>query len=125
MFLTNASQTWERRLGWPADPLWTESNWPASTPFIQVRAPLLPLLLPELPLVATALRKGQAAHRPFTLFPTCGLGAGRAHVRSQVLQRESASTEWAIFGGGIGACVLTALLSYWGRTAFEKHLKAL
>ncbi len=76
LFLSNASAAWELQTGWPPDPIWTESNWPNTTPFLRV------------------------------------------------LQAESSSTEWAIFGSGIAACLISGVLSYMGKRAFEKHLKA-
>lgn len=33
---TNTSTPWEAKYGWPADPMWTESNWPAGTPSLMV-----------------------------------------------------------------------------------------
>lgn len=27
---------WGARYGWPDDPMWVESNWPASTPFLEL-----------------------------------------------------------------------------------------
>lgn len=33
-YFSNASASWDASLGWPADPLWTEANWPSSTPFV-------------------------------------------------------------------------------------------
>ncbi|KXZ43598.1 hypothetical protein GPECTOR_86g392 [Gonium pectorale] len=32
----NGSATWEQQYNWPADPMWTESNWPALTPTLTV-----------------------------------------------------------------------------------------
>lgn len=34
--VTQAANKWEREYGWPPDPLWTESNWPFSTPHLEL-----------------------------------------------------------------------------------------
>ncbi|KAL4441829.1 hypothetical protein ABPG77_003745 [Micractinium sp. CCAP 211/92] len=46
--LTDAAAQWEQQHGWPADPLWAESNWPNDTP-------ALTLYLKEDPAVEMAL----------------------------------------------------------------------
>ncbi|KAL4433984.1 hypothetical protein ABPG75_000425 [Micractinium tetrahymenae] len=46
--LTDAAAQWERQHGWPADPVWAESNWPNDTP-------ALTLYLKEDPSVEMAL----------------------------------------------------------------------
>ncbi|GBF91523.1 nicastrin [Raphidocelis subcapitata] len=33
---TNASDAWSAAHGWPADPMWAESNWPLGVPFVQI-----------------------------------------------------------------------------------------
>mmetsp|Transcript_23262 Transcript_23262/g.59421 ORF Transcript_23262/g.59421 Transcript_23262/m.59421 type:complete len:704 (-) Transcript_23262:480-2591(-) len=35
-YFSNASADWDKALGWPQDPMWTESYWPVGVPFIQV-----------------------------------------------------------------------------------------
>lgn len=30
--VTDGAREWEQAAGWPPDPLWTESNWPAGQP---------------------------------------------------------------------------------------------
>jgi hypothetical protein len=32
----NASDAWAAAHGWPADPMWVESNWPQGVPFVQI-----------------------------------------------------------------------------------------
>lgn len=34
--VTQEAAQWERRLGWPPDPQWTESNWPTTQPYLQL-----------------------------------------------------------------------------------------
>ncbi len=34
--LTHEAAEWERRLGWPPDGRWTESNWPPEQPYLQL-----------------------------------------------------------------------------------------
>ena len=34
--VTDEAADWERRLGWPPDGRWTESNWPAEQPYLQM-----------------------------------------------------------------------------------------
>jgi len=72
---SNASSAWEAATGWPADPLWVESNWPNATPYLRV------------------------------------------------LLKDSNSTLEAILGGGIAACMITAVLSHLAKKAFEKQAK--
>ena len=33
---SNTSVAWERRHGWPPDPMWTESNWPLGQPSLDI-----------------------------------------------------------------------------------------
>jgi hypothetical protein len=34
--VTNRSLEWERKYGWPADPIWAESMWPFGAPDLQL-----------------------------------------------------------------------------------------
>jgi hypothetical protein len=34
LYLTQDAASWEAAGGWPTDPLWTESNWPVTTPYV-------------------------------------------------------------------------------------------
>ena len=57
--LTDEAAQWEKRLGWPPDGRWTESNWPPEQPFLQLYQVRFSPLLQVLPVQSDA---GQISH---------------------------------------------------------------
>jgi hypothetical protein len=138
---SNASDAWAAAHGWPADPMWVESNWPAGVPFMQ-----LYLLKPWSERVGCPRGRGGGgwgAHAG-----TDGEGGGvsvrRAAlasgardlvgadywVHAQSRRRSAANPSTLAAAGQVGillaglcATCVTLAASIAGRRALERHLK--